>query len=106
MAEFILDAGATVMCAHSGTAKATAPLPRLKVGGQAAIGQTTQYTVSGCTFVPPTAGPPCVTAMWVVAATRVKSMGVPVVLKNGTAVCVASGTGLTVSATQTKVKGT
>jgi hypothetical protein len=47
-----------------------------------------------------------VTAQWVVTATRVTSGGVPLVLKDSTAVCVPTGTGLQVASVQAKVKGT
>jgi hypothetical protein len=46
-----------------------------------------------------------VTAQWVKAATRVKSNGEPVLLKDGTAVCTPTGTGLNIVVTQMKVKG-
>jgi hypothetical protein len=46
-----------------------------------------------------------VTATWVAAALRVTAQGVPVVLQDSTAVCVPTGTGLNVAATQVRVKG-
>jgi hypothetical protein len=90
---------------HGGQAQPTMPLPRVKLGGQAAVGQTAPYTIAGCSLVPPAPGP-CVTAQWVVAATRVTSGGVPVVLQDSTAVCAPTGTGLQIIVTQMRVKGT
>jgi hypothetical protein len=89
----LLHLGATVMCLH---------------GGQATPTQTSPHvTVSGCSLstlpVPP---PFCVTAQWVTAATRVTADSVPVLLEDSQAVCTASGTGLNVVTTQTRVKGT
>jgi hypothetical protein len=105
MPGYVLHSGATVLCLHGGQAQPTAPLPRVKVGGQAAAGQAAPYTVSGCAL-PSNAGGPCVTAQWVVAATRVKSTGIALLLQDSTAVCAPTGTGLQITQTQTKVKAT
>jgi hypothetical protein len=104
MPGFLLHVGATVMCMHGGQAQPTVPLPRVLVGGQAAVGQSAPYTVAGCPLVPPAPGP-CTTAQWVVAAMRVTSAGVPLVLQDSTAVCVPTGTGLQPLVTQMRVKG-
>ena len=104
MPGFLLHAGATVLCMHGGQAQPTVPLTRVLLGGQPAVGMSGPYAVAGCPFVPPAAGP-CVTAQWVVAATRVLSQGVPVVLSDSVAVCVPTGTGLQPVAFQTQVKG-
>lgn len=106
MAAFVLSQGDTVLCMHGGQAQPTTPLPRVKVAGQAAIGQSSVYTISGCPLTPPSTPPPCVTANWVVAATRVMSSGVPVLITTGTAVCVPTGTGLQVVSFQTRVQAT
>ena len=93
-----LTQGATVLCLHGGQAQATAPLPRVTLGGQAAIGQATTYTVAGCPFTLPSGTPsPCVTASWTATALRVKSGGIPLVLQDSTAVCAPHGTGLTIA---------
>jgi hypothetical protein len=42
---------------------------------------------------------------WIVAALRVKVMGMPVLLQDSQAVCVPTGTPLTVVLTQPRVKG-
>ncbi len=83
MPGYVLHSGATVLCLHGGQAQPTAPLPRVKVGGQAATGQAAPYTVAGCSL-PTNAGGPCVTAQWVVAATRVKSTGIALLLQDST----------------------
>jgi hypothetical protein len=105
MPGYLLHSGATVLCQHSGQAQPTTPLPRVKVDGQTAVGQSAPYTIAGCPLVPPAPGP-CATAQWVVAATRVMADKVAVVLKDSTAVCAPTGTGLQIQATQTRVKGT
>jgi hypothetical protein len=102
----VLTSGATVLCMHGGTAMPTTPLPRVKASGQPAIGQSTTYTVAGCPLNPASGPPPCVSATWVVAATRVTSGGVPLVLVTSTAVCVPTGTGLQATPGQTRVSAT
>jgi hypothetical protein len=106
MSGFALTQGAAVLCLHGGQAQPAAPLPRVRIGGQAAIGQATTYTVGGCAFtLPPGAPSPCVTASWTVTALRVKSGGIPLVLQDSTAVCVPNGTGLNITfAGQVRVK--
>lgn len=89
----ILHLGATVLCAHAGQATPSAPFPRVLVSGQPVTTLAAPYLVAGCPF-PPVSGGPCVTAQWVVGATRVLAGGVPVVVQSGTAVCVPTGTPL------------
>ncbi len=103
MPGFVLHVGATVMCMHGGQAQPTAPLPRIRVAGQPAVGQTAPYLVTGCPLTSP-APPPCISAQWAVAATRVRSTGIPLVLQDSTAVCVPTGTGLLPVAVQTRVR--
>ena len=76
MPGFVLHLGATVQCAHAGQAQPTVTSPRVTVGGQPLVTMTPPYVVSGCPLVPQ-AGGPCVSAQWVVAATRVTVRGVP-----------------------------
>jgi hypothetical protein len=102
----LLHLGATVLCMHAGQAQPVVSNPRVKVGGQPIVTQTSTYTIAGCPFVPPPGTGPCVTAQWVVAAVRVRAGGVPVLLQDSQAVCVPTGTGLNIVATQPRVKGT
>lgn len=102
----LLHLGATVLCMHAGQAQPVASNPRVKVGGQPIVTQTSSYTIAGCSFVPPAGNGPCVTAQWVVAAMRVRAGGVPALLQDSQAVCVPTGTGLNIVATQPRVKGT
>jgi hypothetical protein len=105
MPGYILHSGATVMCAHAGTAQPTVPSPRVKVMSQPAVLQSTSYVIAGCSLssVP---SPPCVTATWTVAAMRVKSMGTPLVLQDSVSLCAPTGTPLQIVAQQMRVKGT
>jgi hypothetical protein len=106
MPGFLLHLGATVMCAHGGSAQPTVPSPRVRVSGQPVTTLGAPYAVAGCALPPPpTANGPCVTANWVVAALRVRAGGQPVLLQDSVAVCVPTGTPLTVVVTQPRVKG-
>jgi len=106
MPGFLLHVGATVLCAHGGQAQPTVPNPRVKVMGQPIVMQPGPYVIAGCPFPPPpVANGPCLTAQWVMGALRVKSNGLPVLLQDSQAVCVPTGTPLTVAATQVRVKG-
>lgn len=106
MPGFLLHQGATVLCAHAGQAMPTAPNPRVKVSGQMVVTQPTVYTVAGCTLPPPpAANGPCVTAQWVTGALRVKVGGMPVLLQDSQALCVPTGTPLSIVVTQVRVKG-
>jgi hypothetical protein len=64
------------------------------------------YVVAGCAFVPPAGNGPCVTAQWVVGAVRVLSLGQPVVIMTGVAICVPTGTPLIPVVAQTRVIAT
>jgi hypothetical protein len=105
MPGFLLHAGATVLCSHGGQAQPTAPFPRVLVNGMPVVTLTAPYVVAGCPFVPPGGNGPCVTAQWVVGATRVLAGGAPVVLQTGLAICAPTATPLLIAVTQTRVAG-
>lgn len=102
----ILHLGATVLCSHGGQAMPTAPDPRVMVSGMPIATIAAPYAVAGCPFVPPAGNGPCVTAQWVVGAVRVTSMGQPVVIMSGMAVCVPTGTPLIPMVAQTRAIAT
>jgi hypothetical protein len=105
MPGFILHVGAIVMCAHGGQAQAMVPNPRVKVSGQPTVLQPMPYVVAGCAFPPPPiANGPCVIANWVMGALRVKSNGMPLLLADSQAICVPTGTPLTIAMTQMRAK--
>ena len=103
MPGFVVHVGATVLCAHAGQAQPTAPNPRVLVSGQPSVTIAAPYVVAGCPFVPPGGNGPCVTAQWVMGATRVTSNGQPLVLLDSQAICAPTGTPLMIVATQTRV---
>lgn len=100
----LLHMGATVLCSHGGQATPTAPNPRVSFGGMPAVTQAAPYVVAGCPFVPPAPGP-CVSATWVLAATRVLIGGVPALVMSGQAICAPTGTPLMPVSAQTRVIG-
>ena len=106
MPGYLLHMGATVLCLHAGQAQPVFTDPRVMVSQQPIVTQTSMYTIAGCTLPPPIiANGPCVTAMWVMAATRVRAGGVPVLLQDSQAVCAPTGTGLNIIVTQVRTKG-
>jgi hypothetical protein len=106
MPGFLLHVGAMVMCSHGGQAQPTVPNPRVLVSGQPIVTQAAPYVVAGCAFVPPVGNGPCVTAQWVVGATRVFAGGQPVLVQTSQAICAPTGTPLVILVTQTRVTGT
>ena len=101
----LLHLGATVLCSHGGQAMPSAPNPRVLVSGQPVATMAAPYLIAGCAFVPPAGNGPCVTAQWVVAATRVFVGGQPAVLLDSVATCVPTATPLMPVASQMRVTG-
>lgn len=101
----LLHVGASVLCAHGGTAAPTAPNPRVTVSGQPTVVMTAPYGIAGCPFTPGGTVMPCVTGTWTAAATRVTSIGQPVVLMDSQALCAPNGTPLVPVSAQTRVIG-
>src|SRR5947209_5669852 len=104
MPGFLLHVGAQVLCSHAGQAQPTVPNPRVTVMGQPTVVVTTPYVIAGCLLPPPIlANGPCVTAQFVTCATRVTSLGQPLLLMDSQAICVPTGTPLIVVMTQVRV---
>lgn len=106
MPGYLLQLGATIICAHGGQAQPTAPNVRVKVMGQPITTQSAPHAIAGCSNpVPPANVGPCIIAQWVSASTRVKVMGQPVLLQDSKSVSIPTGTPLNILVTQTRVKG-
>lgn len=105
MPGFLLHANATILCAHGGQVQATTPSPRVRVAGQPIVTMASPHMVAGCPFNVSGSPVPCVTAQWVTGATRVRSLGVPVLLQDSQAVCAPNGTPVSVVVTQVRVRG-
>lgn len=105
MPGFLIQQGATVMCAHGGQAIPTVPSPAVTLDGMPASAVPDPWMVAGCPLVPPPV-PPCVTAQWVVGTTRVTSYGQPLVIQTGEAICTPAGTPLLPIVAQIRVTAT
>lgn len=106
MPGFLLHFGATVLCSHGGQALPTVVSPRVMVSGQPVVTLAAPYVVAGCALPPPiAANGPCVTAQFVMGATRVLVEGVPVLLMDSQAICVPTATPLIIAVTQPRVSG-
>jgi hypothetical protein len=101
----IVHVGAVVTCMHAGQAQPTAPFPRVTVSGQPVVTLATPYVVAGCALAS-TSTPPCVSAQWIVGATRVLAGGVPVIVQTSQALCTPTGQPLVVITTQPRVMAT
>jgi len=104
MPGFLLHQAATVLCLHGGQAQLTVANPRVKVSGQATAQQPHPWTITGCPFVAGGSPLPCVMAQWLTAATRVRSLGLPLLLQDSQASCVPNGTGVSILVTQLRVR--
>ena len=102
---YILNKAATGTCSHGGSASPTAGIPRVKLGGTEVLTVATQFTVSGCSNMLGQSPFPCVIGIVPVGATRVKVMGVPVLLDSGKPQNVPTGVATTIINTQMRVKG-
>lgn len=90
------------MCAHGGQATPTMPNPRVLVSGQPTVTMAAPWVVAGCPFA--TASPqPCLTGTYMTAATRVTSLGQPLLLLDSQAVTAPNGVPLLATASQTRV---
>lgn len=107
MPGFLLHVGATVNCVHAGLAQPSVPNPRVQVMGMPTVTVAASYMVAGCTLPALSSGtqPPCVSAQWTTASTRVTSDGQPLLLLDSQSLCAPTGTPLLVTATQTRVSG-
>jgi hypothetical protein len=104
MPGFVVHLGAVVLCSHAGPATPMAPNPRVLVSGQPIVTMQSPYVVTGCAQVAALL-PPCVTAQWIMGATRLLSNGAPVVLQDSLSVCTPTATPLLVVATQIRATG-
>lgn len=105
MPGFLIQQGATVMCAHGGQAMPTVPSPAVTLDGMPASTLTAPWMVAGCPGVPPPV-PPCVTAQWMVGTVRVTSFGQPLVINTGVALTAPGAVPLLPVVTQVRVTAT
>jgi hypothetical protein len=106
MPAFVVHKDALVMCAHGGQAQPAVPFPRVTVSGMAIATAASPHIITGCPFTPPGGNGPCVTAQWMMGATRITAGGMPVLLQSSVGTCVPTGTPLNIIITQVRVIGT
>jgi hypothetical protein len=106
MPGYLIQQGAQVSCVHQGLAQPTASFPRVKLSQQPVVTQLAPFSVSACPFVTGSNPSPCLTAQWTTGALRVLAGGAPVLLQDSKALCAPNGTGVIVTVTQIRVKGT
>lgn len=102
MPGFLIQQGATVICAHGGQAMPTVPNPAVTLDTMPSCLLSDPWTIAGCPGVPSSI-PPCVTAQWVVGTVRVTSFGQPLLVQSSEAVCTPTGTPLMPLVTQVRV---
>lgn len=96
-----------MLCSHGGQAMPTVPNPRVLVSGMPTATLSAPWLVAGCAMPPPPTGNgPCVTAQWTVGALRVTSLGQPLLIMTGMAICVPTGTPLVPVSAQTRAIAT
>lgn len=86
----LYHAGAVAICPHGGQVATIPSAPRVLVSGMPVAVLTDTSLVAGCVF---TVGPkpqPCVRVQWLVPATRVTSMGQPVLVQSSTGLCLSA----------------
>jgi hypothetical protein len=103
MPGFLIQQGASVLCAHGGQAMPSAPNPAMMLSAMPSCLLPEPWIVAGCPGVPAVPIPPCVTAQWVTGTTRVTSFGQPLLVQSSEAICAPTGTPLMPLVTQMRV---
>lgn len=83
----MLHAGATATCPHGGTMNIVVASPRIMLGGMPAAVLSDSALIAGCAFTAGTKPQPCVSTRWLVAAARVTSNGVPLLISTAVGLC-------------------
>ena len=78
---------AMIQCPHFAPGQVITTNARVKVSGQYVALQSDQCMVAGCPFMTGPNPSPCTTVQWLVASTRIKVMGQPVLLKDSSGLC-------------------
>jgi hypothetical protein len=75
----------------------------VRLAGSAAVTVPPPWTVTACPLTPANGGP-CATASWILGSVRVTSVGLPLVVQGGTAICAPTAAPLSVVLTQARVR--
>lgn len=76
----VLTLAGTVMCPHGAPAITAPGSARVLAVGSPAVTLADVTTIAGCPFPPSGTPHPCVLGQWLAPATRVTSLGMPLVL--------------------------
>jgi|SRR5215469_4114592 len=115
MGGFLLHVGATIYCPHAGqVTQFITTNTKVLVSGQAVVTEDDEYTITGCTHVPPPPSQkPCISINWTSPAKHVLINGHQAVLQDSIGTCQVMPMGpqdppnqANVSTTQQKVEGT
>lgn len=88
MSGFLFHVGATALCPHGGPVQTVPGNARVLLGGQPVATMSDNFLVTGCVFTVPTGKPqPCIKVQWLVAASRVRAGGQPVILQTSSGLC-------------------
>lgn len=87
MGAFLVHVGSTIMCPHAGSVSIITSNSRVFVSNQPVATQNDMFIVAGCPFTVGTKPQPCITAKWLVTATRVKINGQPAILQSSSGIC-------------------
>jgi hypothetical protein len=86
----VVHVGAGITCTHGGQVTIAPGSPRVLVGGQPVATMSDNFLVAGCAFSIPAGPHPCVRIQWMVPATRVTSLGQPVITQGSTGLGLAA----------------
>jgi hypothetical protein len=104
MPGFLIQQGATVMCAHGGQATPLIPNPAVTLQGMPSCVLAGAWIVAGCPGIVASGILPCVSVQWLTGTTRVSSNGQPLLMQASTACSLSNGTPLLPAlVTQTRV---
>jgi hypothetical protein len=101
MPGYILHKDAFVTCAHGAEAKPSATNARVRVSGHDTISWIPPYGITNCPQ-----NSPCASATWTTAATRVTSVGQPLVLMDSESTSVPNSLPLKLVQSQKRVQAT
>ncbi len=107
MSQYILNAGASIMCPHGGTVTMIATATRVTVDGDQPLRMGDKGTIAGCPFTIGNTPSPCMRTEWTMPAKQVTVEGAEALLHTSVAKCL-SGAGApqgtaVISGYQTKV---
>lgn len=101
----VLTIASSVQCAHLGAGTPAPPNARITIFGTPVVTIATQYVIASCTFPAMTGGnsPPCVSASFTIAATRVLTDTGFLLLADSQGTSLPNGTPLVVVPSQANV---